>query len=365
MNPKALRFDRKKDADFFNTLRKRVNSYFAENNISKTANTNMVVKTIFMLSLYFLPLIAMCVGLVTNYWAIFGLWALMGFGKAGVGLCIQHDAIHGAYSSSRKVNRWLGYTMNIIGGNASIWRFQHNVLHHTYSNIHGQDEDIDSPPILRFHPHQPRKPIHRFQHVYVWFLYSLATISWITSKDFKNLVGYKKKGYVKDNKEYQKEMTQLIAWKVTYYVTLLVLPLLLIPGPTWLILVGFLTMHLITGLILTTIFQIAHVMPDMEYPLPNESDEVENNWAVHQLVTTTNFGTGSRLLTWLVGGLNHQVEHHLFSNICHVHYPKLSRIVKETADEFGIPYHSIKTWGGALKAHTRMLHELGTKDMVA
>ena len=365
MNPKALRFDRKKDADFFNTLRKRVNNYFTENNISKNANTGMVVKTVVMLSVYFIPLIAMCAGLVTNNWLIFGLWALMGFGKAGIGLCIQHDAIHGAYSSSRKVNRWLGYTMNIIGANASIWRFQHNVLHHTYSNIHGQDEDIDSPPILRFHPHQPRKPIHRFQHIYVWFLYSLATISWITTKDFKNLFGYKKKGYVKDQKEFNKELTQLIAWKATYYVFLLVLPLILIPAPTWLIVVGFLTMHLITGLILTTIFQIAHVMPDMEYPLPNEKDEIENNWAVHQLITTTNFGTGSRLLTWLVGGLNHQVEHHLFSNICHVHYPKLSVIVKDTANEYGIPYHSIKTWGGALKAHTQILRELGTKDMVA
>lgn len=359
------RFDKEKDKAFYTALRSRVNAYFNSNKIQRQGNAGMFFKSAFMLALYLLPLAAMTFGLVTHPLAVFGLWLLMGLGTAGVGFSIQHDAIHGSYSKSRRLNRIMGYSMNLIGGNASLWRLQHNVLHHTYSNIHGADEDIDSPPFLRFHPHQKRRRVHRFQHIYVWFFYSLATLSWVTGKDFVNLFRYRKKGYITGKAKFRRELLQLIAWKLFYYLLILVLPLAFAPVSTGVMVAGFFAMHFLAGVFLTLVFQPAHVMPGCAFPLPNEDGMVENNWAVHQLATTTNFAPRSRIFSWFIGGLNYQVEHHLFSNVCHVHYPSLSKIVSETAEEFGIPYLVEKTWIDAIRAHGRMLRDLGRLDMAA
>jgi len=358
---KTLKFARGQ-ADFFVTLSQRVNGYFTSNNIQRTANTEMVIKTIFMLSLYSIPYFLLISGIFTSVWTMWTLYAVMGLGKAGIGLSIMHDANHGSYSTKAWVNNTLGLTLNMVGGHAFNWKVQHNVLHHTYTNVHDVDEDISPRGVLRMAPGSNWKPIHRWQHIYAWFFYGLLTFVWIVFKDYDRLARYNKDGLVKKQKTtYLKEWIVLIITKVFYTGYIFVLPLVLLPFSFWQIFVGFFIMHYIAGFILAIIFQPAHVIEGTEYPMPDNDGNLENNWAIHQLHTTTNFGHRHRLFSWYVGGLNYQVEHHLFPNICHVHYRKIAKIVEETTKEFGLPYKAKDTFVDALIAHTRLLKELGKK----
>lgn len=356
----AIKFNHKDKADFFRELNKRVNAYFKENNISKFANTEMKVKTIFMFTLYFTPFILMLTGAFTNPWLIILMWAIMGFGMSGIGLSVMHDANHGAYSKKKWINKVLGFSSNFCGVSDMNWRIQHNVLHHSYTNIEGMDDDIAVGAIMRFSPTQKRRKLHKFQLYYAWFLYGFLTMNWFVAKDLKNLKIYKERDLLKEEKTtYGKAFFQVLALKIGYLAFTLALPMYLVAVQWWVTLLGFLLMHFICGLILSLIFQPAHVLSETEFFEPDDTGSVENNWAVHQMKTTANFAPNSGWFGWFVGGLNHQVEHHLFRNICHVHYKKIAKIVKETADEFEVPYYSHKTFVAALKSHFMLLHNLG------
>ena len=358
----SVKFDRNHNVEFYRTLQKRVRAYFKENNISKYANTNMVIKTVFMLALYLVPFVLLLT-LFQNSWLIFLMWVIMGFGLAGVGLSIMHDGNHGAYSKNKNINKLVGWVLYLAGGSDKMWKIQHNVLHHTYTNVTGMDEDIDPGKVMRFSPHEERLPLHKYQHIYAWFLYGLMTLLWTTSKDFKQVHRYAKLGLLEtQNTTYRKMLLNIILTKILYYSIILVLPLIFSPAPWWVTVLGFLTMHYIAGLILGLIFQPAHVVPSSNYPLPDESGNIKADWAVSQLINTANFAPESGWFSWYVGGLNFQIEHHLFPNICHVHYKKLSKIVKETATEFNLPYQSEKTFLGAIATHGRMLKKLGQQD---
>jgi len=349
--------------EFATVLKARVNDYFKKNNLSKYGNNSMIYKSILMLSLFCIPFIFINSGIVSSPIALFALYITSGFGMAGIGMGVMHDAIHGSYSKNQTVNKYMGYTMNLIGANASVWRVQHNVLHHNYTNIDEADDDLNAPFFLRFSPHAKRYWLHRFQHFYIWFFYGLSTISWITTKDFIRLNRYKNKGFFNGKKEFRNELLKLIGWKLLYYSYALVLPLIMVPLAPWIIILAFVSMHFITGLCISIVFQTAHVMPSTDFPLPDEEGLIANNWTVHQLATTSNYSPGSRYFSWLIGGLNYQVEHHLLPNVCHVHYRKLSVIVAETAKEYGIPYHTKKTFIGAILDHTKMLKQLGTMPL--
>ena len=355
---KAIKFDTNK-SEFAKVLRKRVNGYFKEKNISKNSNFNMISKTVFMLSLYFIPFSFLVSGYIDSFLLNILLWVLMGFGMSGIGMSVMHDANHGSYFKSKKVNDIVGQIIVFIGGNAINWKLQHNVLHHTYTNIPGMDEDLESDPLMRFSPDQEVKKLHKYQHIYAWFLYGLMTISWSTDKDFVGLIRYRKKGLLKmQNINFKKALINLIICKTFYYSYALVLPMIFAPT-WWIALVGYLVMHFVAGFVLGIVFQCAHVIENTEYPKPKETGNMDTDFYVHQLTTTANFGSGSNFFSWFVGGLNFQVEHHLFPNICHIHYKKISPIVKKTALEFGYPYHSFATFFDALSCHTRHLKQLG------
>jgi linoleoyl-CoA desaturase len=361
MKSSSIRFSTAK-ADFFATLTVRVNDYFKSESLSRNANSEMVAKTIFMYSLYFIPYFLMLTGAVSSLAGMLGLCILMGVGAAGIGLSVMHDANHGAYSKKQWLNNLIGYSLNVVGGCSFNWKIQHNVLHHTYTNIHDVDEDISPRGILRMTPHGSWKFFHRFQHWYAWFFYGLMTLAWVLVKDFVRIIKYQKEGYVKKQKTTMgKEWAVMILSKCVYVSYVFVIPVLILPLAWWQILLGFISMHYVTGFILAIIFQPAHVIDGTEYPLPDESGKMDNSWAIHQLHTTTNFANKSRIFSWYVGGLNFQIEHHLFPNICHVHYRKISRIVRQTAEEFGLPYKSEPTFISALGAHARLLKQLGQK----
>lgn len=359
MKNNFIRFNKSDRPEFQKILNERVNNYFAENEISKFGNANMVIKSIFMFSVYFIPFILMVTGVVTGTWGILSMWFLMGLGLAGIGLSVMHDANHGAYSQRDGLNKFMAISLNYLGGYHVNWRIQHNVLHHTFTNIDGYDEDIEKKGIIRFSPNQETKGLFRFQVLYAPLLYSILTLYWVTYKDFDQLFSYHKRDLLRAQRlTFKKALFRIVTFKIIYYGIIIALPIL-VGIPWWLVVVGFILLHVVGGLILALVFQSAHVLEETEFFESSEEYTVENNWAVHQMKTTSNFAVNNKLLTWLLGGLNHQVEHHLFPTICHVHYPSISKIVKETAEEYGVPYHQHKTFVAAIASHFKLLGRLG------
>lgn len=357
-----IRYSRER-IDFLTELRSSVNEYFKNKNIEPYGNKSIFLKTIFMALLYFVPWVLMMSGVFSSVLPVLACWMLMGLGMAGVGMTTMHDANHGSFSKKKWVNKLFGNSLYLLGGFPPNWRHQHNTLHHGFTNIEGHDEDIAPPEILRLSPHRPLKKIHRYQHLYAWFLYSIMTISWIMFTDFKRLNRYRKEGVKFGGKRsYKSLMTDLVVSKLLYYALFLVLPVFTVPLAWYWTMVGFLLMHFTGGLVLASIFQTAHVVPTSEYPLPDEKGEMDNNWAAHQLYTTCNFAPKNRIFTWLVGGLNHQVEHHLFPNISHIHYRKIAGIVQEKAKKFGMPYHVNRSFLEAVVQHIKMLKMLGMNE---
>ena len=355
----AIRYSRD-TTDFTKTLRRRVDAYFKEHQLTKKGNWGLHAKSVLMLALYFVPWALITWGVTGN-----GAWfwvaeVVMGFGLAGIGLNIMHDANHDAYSDKKWVNLWVGRVLDLVGGNAAIWKIQHNVLHHTFTNVDGLDEDIDMHPFMRFSPLKPRYWWHRFQHIYSWGFYALMTLFWMTAKDWLQLRRYHKKNLIKPSGTTVAKLAGSLAFtKVGYFSYALVLPMLF-SGAHWAqVLFGWCLMQLIAGFLLAIVFQPAHVMEEHDYQMAEKGAQLDVDPLTHQLRTTSNFGTNSRLFTWCVGGLNHQIEHHLFPNISHVHLRNIAPIVKKTAEEFGIPYRSNTTYWQAILLHTNMLRALG------
>ena len=360
-----VRFNRK-PSDFSKTLKERVDAYFKENGLSRQGDWRMYAKTVLMLGLFFTPWAFIAFGGIGGGWQFWVAEIVMGFGLAGIGLNVMHDANHGSFSKHKWVNQTVSYVLDLVGGSSALWRIQHNVLHHSFTNIEGLDEDIDTPGILRFTPNRPLKKIHKLQFIYAWGFYSIMTLFWMTAKDWLALARYRKKGLVKSSGSSVGQLTRdLIISKLLYFGYIMVLPALFSGLPFWKITVGWMVMHAVTGLILASIFQPAHVLEDLQFSQGKKGASMEDDNLSHQLKSTANFGTRSRLFTWMCGGLNHQIEHHLFPQVCHIHFSDLAPIVRKTAEEFGLPYRSSTTFAGALALHTKMLWKLGREEQWA
>lgn len=360
-----VKFAHRADGESFSkTLNQRVNTYFKERGISKYADARMYLKSFIILSAYLVPLILMLAGVTTSIPAIVLSWMLMGVAISGIGMSVMHDANHGSYSSNKWVNKGVGYLLNLVGGSAENWKIQHNILHHTYTNIDGLDADTVTFPMLRFSPFAKRRAVHRFQHIYGWFFYGLMTVSWVFMKDFKQLVDYKNSGMTTNyDTGFGLIILRVVLFKAAYLFVTLALPIYILPLPWYGTLGCFFLMHFIGGLILGMVFQAAHIMEICEFSKPNEEGKMKDEWAIHQLRTTTDFAPNNKLVTWFVGGLNFQVVHHLFPKISHVHYPALAPIVAQTAKDFDLPYHCIPTFTEAVLGHGKMLRALGREDI--
>lgn len=355
---RRVKFATDREKEFMRELKERVASYFDERGISDKADGRMVLKTVLVLLLTFVPYGLILTGRFSP-WAMLGLAVIMGIGTAGIGFCVAHDALHGGYSSSRRVNGWLGLSFDLMGANGYLWKITHNVIHHTYTNIQGIDEDLEVSPLLRLSPTSAHRWIHRYQHVYGLATYSLSTLFWVFVKDYKYIL-QKDLGPYQDIRHPRREVAKLIGMKALYYGYTIVVPLLVLDIALWQFAVGFTVMHLTAGLILGVVFQLAHVVEGPEHFRTPDDDLMEDSWLVHEMKTTADFGRDNRLLCWYVGGLNFQIEHHLFPRVCSIHYPAISPIVEEVARKYDIPYHSHPTLRASIASHLRMLRQLGT-----
>lgn len=346
---------------FTKELSQKVHGYFKEKEISYRANAAFYIKAALMLTLYLGGYAVLAFGLVqgTLWWA---LWPIMGTLVAGVGMCVMHDASHQACSKNKKINTMIGWTIYLLGAYMPNWIEQHAVRHHTYTNVDPRDEDVAGRKgLLRFHPGPDWYPGYSVQHITAWIFYGFMNIHWMTTKDFQQFARYvKENGMTKQ--QVRKHWLGIITLKVLYFGAWFVVPVLL-GAALWQVVVGWLLMQFVAGLILTITFQMAHVVTgcmffketlDINFTGPLRS--------VFQLLTTSNFKTK---LGWYMGGLNHQIEHHLFPTINHIHYPKIAPIVHQVCQKYGIPYNLKNSWAEAIVSHYHILYMLGRKPAQA
>lgn len=356
----TVKFESDGKDSFVRDVRRRVDAYFLDNNIAKTANFQMVLKTILILIGWIATYVLILSNLLPGY-AVLMLALGHGFFTAMIGLNIGHDAIHGAYSRSPALNRKIGLLFNIVGANDYVWRISHNLVHHTYTNIPHHDEDINQPGILRLEKSQKLRWFHRFQHIYAYFFYGLATISWVFVKDYVKFFQHQLGGHYRASFP-RVEVLRLFGYKILYYCVFLVIPLVFIALPWYWILLGFFLAHFVEGFTMAIIFMLAHVIEGTEFPEPDADGSVNLSWGALQMHTTSNFAVNNPVINYLFGGLNFQIEHHLFPNICHVHYPKISQIVRQTSRAHKLPYLEQATFFQAIASHGRILKELGSVE---
>jgi len=363
MGVTRVSFKGKNDRNFVTDLKNEVNRYFEENNLSKNADYRMVLKTIILLSVYF-GSYALIISGALSWPVMLGLCVVMGIGMAGIGFSVSHDALHGAYTSNNLINRLLGYSFDLLGANGYIWKITHNVVHHTYTNIHEHDEDLEVAEFIRLSPHADYKSIHKAQHYLAFVAYSFATLFWVFIKDYKYFFKDHLGPY--ENKSHPvSEWITLIVTKIIYYTYMLVIPMLVLSITWWQLLIGFMAVHLTAGVILGVIFQLAHVVEGTDHPTENVEGNIENTWMIHQMETTSDFAHENKLLCWYIGGLNYQIEHHLFPKICSIHYPDIAPIVQRVAEKHGVPYHYQETLGKAINSHYKTLKKFGKSAEVS
>lgn len=344
--------------DFLNELKERVDSYFKESNISSYANREMIVKTIIGIVSWLMVYTAIMSNLLSQFPLLLILgFTILGYINIFMAFNIMHDATHDAYSPNKKLNKALGYSFNFIGGNQYLFKLMHGA-HHGFVNIHGIDVTLETHGLFRFTPQEPYKWYHRYQHIYTPVLYMLAHLHWVFIKDFKWFFIEKSIGNAKNIKTPAKEYIILIVSKIFYLTVTLVLPLIFLSASTGLIILGFISIHILPSITFALIFQVTHIFDGTTYPEPDNDGIIDNSYAIHVLATTADFSRKSKMGNWLMGCINIHVIHHIFPRICHVHYPALTEILIDVANEYGHEYKENPTFWIALKKHIMMLKQL-------
>jgi linoleoyl-CoA desaturase len=345
--------------DFYVEIRRRVERYFADSGQRPRDCPSMYFKTAVVLG-WFAASYALLVFVATTWWVAVPLALSLGLAMAAIGFNIQHDAGHHAYSNRGWVNKLFALSLDLMGGSSYAWARKHNSIHHTFANITGHDDDIDMGWFGRLSPHQKRFPFHRLQHFYLWFLYGFPAIKWHFYDDFRDLA----RGHIGGHKFVRPRGWNLVAFfggKAIFFTLALVVPMLF--HPVWAVLLFYVIASLVQGLALSLVIQLAHCVEEANFPIPSQdTGRMETTWAAHQVETTVDFGRGNRLLSWYAGGLNFQIEHHLFPQVCHVHYPALAPLVESTCAEFGLRYAAHNTYRSALASHYRWLRRMGTES---
>ena len=341
---------------FHQELKRRVQQYFAENKKPATGNFSLYFKAILFWVLY-VTLYVHVVFFTPAYWIAFMECLAMGGLTAAIGFNVMHDGGHGSFSNSKFWNKIAAFSVNALGASGIMWNNKHNIIHHTYTNIDGIDDDIEIKPMLRMCSTQKKYFIHRFQHIYVWFLYTLLLLVWVFESDYRKY--FKKRvGSVPIKKMSTFDHFAFWIAKIGYAIMMIALPIYMVGFLPWL--VGFLALAMFAGFILSIVFQLAHTVEETAFPVPDgDTNKIEEEWAIHQIQTTANFATRNKLISWLVGGLNFQIEHHLFPKISHVHYPAISKIIKSTCEEFNVKYIEYKKMRDAIISHASYLKKMG------
>jgi len=344
-------------ASFPKVLRRRLEGFFADQQISPKADAMMWAKVAIGLVVLAGSWIALYI-VRTGPWAYFVLYLSGGLAQTFLLLNIAHDSNHNAVSSRPFVNKTLNYVFDLCGINSYMWRILHHRGHHSCINLQGEDDAISGRGIFRFTPHESRTSWHRLQHIYALFVYALFSVDYVFVRDFQCFF-FPTHEYLRRTRHPLSEYAILFAGKAFYLTYMLVLPVLVLGKSVLLVVGAFLLVHLVVGLTVTLVFQTTHTI-DTTY-FPSGRGEFENG-VYHIFATTADYATENPIVSWLAGGLNHHIVHHLCPYVCHTHYPRLTRIVRDTAAEFGVPYRQHPTMAGAIRHHLILLKKLGNED---
>ncbi|MDH5673826.1 MAG: acyl-CoA desaturase [Myxococcales bacterium] len=343
------------DTTFQLEVRRRVAQYFDRGGISTRDQPSMYIKSA-VLVLWFVGSYAALIFAASEWWQVALLSCSLAFAAAGIAFSIQHDANHGAYSTRRRVNHLAGMSLDLLGASSYIWKWKHNVAHHTYTGLHGCDSDIEV-PFGRLNPAQRHRPHHRFQHYYLWAVYALFVAHWHLFEDFKQLID----GRISQHpfpRPRGRQLLGMIAGKLLFFSWAFAIPMIF--HPWWAVLLGYIAISALLSIILVLVFQLAHTVAEAALPtLGVEDSQVPRPWAVHQVEATADFAPRNRALTWYLGGLNYQIEHHLFPRVSHIHYPSIARIVEEVCAELGVRYTVHTSMWRALWSHGQWLVQMG------
>ena len=337
-------------------LRRRVETHLRRTGRRPRGGAAMFGKSAVILAV-FAAAYALLVFVASAWWQALPLAVVLGLAAAAIGFDIMHDASHRAYSEHAWVNKLMAATLDLIGGSSYFWHWKHVVFHHTYVNVSGYDTDIELGAVARLVPGQKRHWFQRWQQWYVWPLYGLVAIRWQLYGDFQELVTGRVGGH-RVPRPRGRELAIFVAGKLAFFTLAFGVPLLF--HPLWVVALYYGITVVVLGMVMSVVFQLAHCVEEADFPLPAEPGRIRAAWAVHQVETTVDFARGSRLLAWLLGGLNFQIEHHLFSRICHVNYPAISKLVEQTCREFGVPYSTHRTLLTGIRSHFRYLRRMGS-----
>jgi linoleoyl-CoA desaturase len=356
MKPARLRYPRVEDP-FFADLRSRVNAYFAPGTgRRRRAGPAMWAKTA-VIAGGFLALGAVIYfgGLEgAPFIAVFVAWQFVQF-LSTIG--IAHDAAHEVYTSSPRINRLIVRIFDFLGIDSKHWIENHVGSHHGVPNVPLRDAAIESFSLVRLHPRTHGGWIHRYQHLYMFGVYSLVTFFQVYLLEpvsfAQSVVGFARR------EGWQRDLARIIAKKLVVLGWSLLAPLALLPNPWWEIFAGWFVGHLVCGVFLGVTFMTTHLHEKTSFIEPNADGFLPLPFARHILATTAEFSVENPVITWLSGGLNLHVTHHLFPAVSQTHLSALSRIVRETARAHGVPYVHYTLWG-ALASHIRLLKKLGS-----
>lgn len=356
----APKFASSKSHSFHTELKNRITQYFQEVGKSATGNFQLFLKAIILVCSFLVVYIHLVFYTPSTVFALLECLLLGGL-TASIGFNVMHDGAHGSFSKYAWINKLAGLSLNFLGANVFMWNTKHNVVHHAYTNIDGIDDDIDAGVFLRLCETQEYKKLHKYQHIYFWGAYALLYLYWIFFTDYKKYFT-KKVGSMPLKRMELKDHLSFWIFKVIHLAIFVAVPIYTIGFLPWLI--GFMLYAMFAGVVLSVVFQLAHTVEETQFPVP-VANKIEDEWAVHQLKTTANFATRNKVISWLVGGLNFQIEHHLFPKISHVHYPAISKIIKDACAEYGIPYIEHRRMREALNSHINHLRQLGQNQELA
>jgi linoleoyl-CoA desaturase len=342
----------------FREIQRDVEAVLARKGIRTRALIQLHLKTVIAIVL---PIIGWIVLMTASPGIPLGIACLLvvGLGAMLVAFCVQHDANHGASFRSRRFNRIVGFSADaMLGFSSYAWRVKHNVAHHTYTNVDNYDDDISQVPLARLLPVQSSKPWYRLQHFYIWPMYSLMVLRMQAFGDIAALVrGRIGRSRLRMPRGW--DLAGIVSGKLVYIGWAIVIPLFIYPW--WVVVVAYVSVAMVVGLVTATTFQLAHCVDEATYRSDDELGDGQTVWAVHQIESTVDFCPRNPVLTWVLGGLNYQIEHHLFPRLPHTLYPQIAGIVRSRAERHGVRYTCQPSLWRALCSHASHVREMGRR----
>ncbi len=342
---------------FYASLQHAVRTSFRKRGCNGLADRRFFLKALFYYSGFAGSYLLLLSPYSENLSVLFGAFLLCGLFTLGLVFNVAHDAAHQTLFRRASWNR-IAYLCSfpLLGNNPYIWRTYHLRSHHVYTNIKDSDIDVVKNALLRLHPDQPLRPWHRFQHLYAPLLYLFYTLNFVLFRDLLALFNRSDRTVTVAFPLRQKVLYAL--GKLFYFGLMAGLPFLLHTHTFGWILLAFIGMHFLMSIVIILVLACNHQVDLVAHIQPQDEEALPHSWVHLQLITNLDYNAGSRMCNFLLGGFNAHTVHHLFPSVCHVHYPKMVRILRKVAADYGLRYNET-TYGKALRSHFRFLKKMG------